>query len=372
LKVLHVINGLGTGGAERSLAELVPALADRGIDSVIACLTHRAEGVESSVVASGVDVRFVPAGGLPTRVRHLRALLREVRPDVVHTSIFEADIAGRLATVGSRVRVVTTLVNMSYGPARSGDPNVARWRLLAVQAVDAATARFLTDRFVAITRAVADASVRDLRLRPRLVTVIPRGREGDRFTDASPAADRPRGATVVLHIGRHEFQKGIDVLIEALPSMLRARPDIVLVQAGRRGNASAGLEAQVARLGLDPAVQFLGHRDDVPALLAGADVFVFPSRYEGLGGSLIEAQAAGVAIVASDLAPIREVVEVRGTADVVPVGDADALAAAVVGLLDDDVRRARYAARGPEVFAERFTLDGVADAWATLLREVAR
>lgn len=371
MKVVHVINGLGTGGAERSLAELIEPLAARGIDSVIVCLHRRAEGVEASVVAAGVDVRFVSARGLLGRVRAIRRVIREVRPDLVHTTIFESDLAGRLASARTGVPVVSSLVNTSYGLARRADPNIRRWRLAAVRLVDGLSARHLTAGFVAITEEVAAAATRDLGVDSRRVRVVMRGRNPDRFCDVMPAAlELPEGSEVLLHVGRQEFQKGIDVLVGALASIRDRRPNVVLVQAGRDGAASVDIQRAIDAHGVRNAVRFLGHRDDVPELLAAADVFVFPSRYEGLGGSLLEAQASGTAIVASDLPAVREVVEAGATADLVPVDDAAALADAVVALLADDDRRAAYGKRGREVFESRFTIDRIADRFAAVLHEL--
>ncbi len=115
--------------------------------------------------------------------------------------------------------------------------------------------------------------------------------------------------------------------------------------AGREGHASAALGDQIARLGLDDRVRLLGHRSDVAEVLSAADLFVFPSVYEGLGGALIEALALGLPIVASDLPALREVVRPGENADLVSPTDSAALAAAVVALLDDPARRRAYGAR---------------------------
>jgi glycosyltransferase involved in cell wall biosynthesis len=369
VKVLHVLNGLGTGGAERSLAELLPRLAADGIDGAVACLHRRAEGVQESVIAAGVDVRFVGGRGLPGRVLALRRLLRDLRPDVVHTTIIDSDIAARLAAWRTGIPVVSSLVNVSYGEERRRDPAIRPWRLTAVRLLDGWTARHLTTGFIAISDAVADASVRDLGIDRGRVCVVPRGREPARFASVAPAElDVPPDAEVLLHVGRQEYQKGLDVLVEALGVVRAARPDVVLVQAGRDGAATASLRAAISAGGLDDAVRLVGHRDDVPALLAAATVFVFPSRFEGLGGSLIEALAAGVPIVASDLPAVREVVEHGRTGDLVPPGDARALANAVLDLLGAPDRRRAYAAAGRADFEVRYALDGVAAQFAAALR----
>ena len=362
-KVLFVINSLGTGGAERSLAELLPGLADAGIATVVVCLNRRREGVEEQVTRAGFDVRFLGAGGLFSRVRALRKIMKAESPDMVHTTIFESDVAGRIAAVGSGAVVATSLVNTTYDPVRLRNPRIRPWRLAAARTLDGWTARHLTDRFHAITAAVKEASVSALGIGPERVTVIERGRDPERL--GTPGPERRRRARAVLDlaeedgvlvgVGRQEFQKGGRYLLEAMEMLAEPRP--VLLVAGRRGDASAELERLRERPALRDRVRFLGHRDDVPELLAAADVFVFPSLYEGLGGAVIEAMALGLPIVASDLPAIREVLEEGRNALLVEPGSSTALAAALDEMVSDTDRARAFGTRSREIFEERFTLE---------------
>jgi glycosyltransferase involved in cell wall biosynthesis len=127
--------------------------------------------------------------------------------------------------------------------------------------------------------------------------------------------------------------------------------------AGRRGNASVELEEALHRFSLLERVKFLGHRSDVPEILAAGDVFVFPSLYEGLGGALIEAMALGLPIVASDIPAIREVVEQDRNAFLVAPTDSEALSQSIARLLDDVPLARRFAERSAVLFEERFTLE---------------
>jgi glycosyltransferase involved in cell wall biosynthesis len=122
---------------------------------------------------------------------------------------------------------------------------------------------------------------------------------------------------------------------------------------------------------LGDRVRFLGHREDVPNLMSAADIFVFPSLYEGLGGALIEAMALELPIVASDLESIREVVTEGQNAELVPARSPRLLASAVETLMRDGSKRALYGRRGREIFERRFTLERSATAVAALLRGVA-
>jgi glycosyltransferase involved in cell wall biosynthesis len=378
MRIAFLINGLGRGGAERSLAELLPGLRARGITPSVICLDGGGE-LEEAVLDAGVEVRRL-GGTLAGAAIRLRGWLRRERPALLHTSLFEADVVGRLASVGTGVPVLCSLVNTTYAPVRLQDPNVRAWRLRAVRRIDASTARHLVAHFHAVSRAVKEAAVSDLGIPPERITVVERGRDPARLGAPSPgrraAARRAlgvgEGEVVLLNVGRQEFQKGQEHLLEAVARLVGRYPGLRLFVAGRQGHATGRLQAAVGRLGLGGTVRFLGHRDDVPELLAAADVFVFPSLYEGLGGALIEAMALALPIVASDLPAIREVVEEGRNAVLVPPASPEALAGAIVSVLEGGHRRQAMGARSREIFEERFTLERSVARMVELYERVAR
>jgi glycosyltransferase involved in cell wall biosynthesis len=375
--ILFVIDGLGTGGAERSLAELLPSLKRVGVRTTIACLRRRDEGVESEILASGADVRFLPRGPIAA-VRGLRRIVAEMSPDVIHTTILASNLVGRLASIGSSAKVLTSLVNTPYTPVRQQDPQVRPLALSVVRLADILTARALTDHFHAITDAVKSWAVSDMGIRPDRITVVHRGRDPDRLGEASP--DRRRSVRralglseedeVVVTVGRQEFQKGQRHLIEAVAALAASRPRLKLLLAGRRGASSSELDRMREAPELAGRVLFLGHRSDVPDLLAASDVFAFPSLYEGLGGSVLEAMALGLPIVATDLPAVREVVEEGENALLVPVGSPTALADAIELLLDDRDAAVAFGRRSREIFLDRFTSERSADAMVGLYRRL--
>jgi glycosyltransferase involved in cell wall biosynthesis len=381
LRVLVVLNGLGTGGAERSTAELLPKLADDEIEVTVACLFRRREGVQNDVVRAGHDVRFLRSRSMPGRVRELRALLDDVRPDLVHTAVFESDLAGRLAA-WRRAPVLSSVVNSSYDPIRRQDPNVHPLRLEAVRRIDGWTARHLTTHFHAVAEAVKESAVRDLGVPSDRVTVVYRGRDPARL--ARPTCDRRASiretlgladdTPLVLAVGRQEWQKGYVDLLAAVAQLASRTPGVVTLIAGRAGNATPDITRAHEALrsaGLGDQVRFLGHRDDVPDLLAAADCLALPSRYEGIAGAAIEAMALGVPVVASDLPSITEAVEDQVSGLLVPPADPAALARALETVLTDRERARGMGARGRQRFLERFTLEQSARGMADLYRRVA-
>ena len=337
-RVLFVIPGLGTGGAERSLLEELPGLVQQGIDPVVACFHERREGVHDDVASSGIALHVVK-GPLRDRFRHVTELARHVKPDLIHTSVYEADVAGTLAGTLLGTPVVSTLVNTAYDAARLKDPSVSMVSLEAHRAIDIALARRRVGHR-ALTQAVKSSSCRRLYIDPSTVTVIPRGRDvaSLRFSAAQRRRAREAlglgpGDFAVGHVGRHEYQKGVDTLVSAMALVRRRQPQARLFQAGREGAHTDAIRraADAAGLGNDGVV-FLGHRQDVgSAILPALDLFAFPSRYEGLGGAGLEAMAAGLPIVASDIEVLREVL--GSAASFVPSDDPQRLAQAIEGII---------------------------------------
>lgn len=377
MKVLFLIDSLQGGGAERSLAEMLPGLAARGVDPIVVCLDRRADNVEDLILGR-FDLRYIEARRAPGRVRAVRRMIREERPDLVHTTLLRSDLIGRFAAAGTGVPVLTSLVNLSYDPIRFSDPRIRPWVFRRVQAFDGWTARRFNEHFHAITGAVKDHNVAALGIEPDRVTVVLRGRDGSRL--GSPSPDRRNEARrrlglsddddVLVNVGRQEFQKGQRYLLEAIERLTAAGRRPVALILGRRGVASAELDELAKRPGLEGRVRFLGHVDDVADVLAAADVFVFPSLFEGLGGSLIEAMALGLPIVASDLPAVREVLEDGANAALVPPADAGALAGAIAGLLGDRARAARFGRRSRELFEERYTLEASTEQMASLYHRI--
>lgn len=376
--MISVIDGLGFGGAERSLAELLPGLVSAGIEPTVVCLRHRDGGVEDAVVAGGYDVRFLPSGALG-RIRVLRGVIREVSPRLIHTTLVGSSLVGRVAAVRTRIPVLTSLVNQTYSRARRADPHVKPAAFLIVKTADGWTARHLTTHFHAITHAVKRSAVEDLHVPAGRITVVERGRDARRLGEVTPdrrAAQRARlgleaDAEVLVAVGRQEFSKGHRFLIEAMQRVAAARPNAVLLLAGRDGAETLRLRSLVGTLGLAGTVRFLGHRDDLADVLAASDVFCFPSLWEGLGGALIEAMAVGLPIVASDLEPIREVVEGGRCAELVPPRSPDALASAITHVLEDRHLAETFGRQGREIFLHRFTLERSTERMVSLIQQVA-
>lgn len=368
IRVLYVVDSLVGGGAETSLQALVPACAARGVDIEIAYLKER-PGLHDEFSRTGARlVSLDGPGGRPGWISRTARVLRQRRPDLVHTTLFEADIAGRCAAALCRIPVVTSLVNEQYGAAQLADPRLKAWKVRAAQVVDAATARRVV-RFHALTEHVADTMARRLAVLRDRIDVIGRGRDpealGARSVERRKEARARLGvaadAPLILAAARQEYQKGLDILLEALPPVLERLPSTRLVVAGREGNASPTLRAVRDRLGLSERALFVGARKDVPDLMCAADVFVLPSRWEGLGSVLLEAMALGAPIVASDLPAVRELLDDGVHARLAAPGDPGALARALIAAVEHPRDSSAMAAAALERFLSNYTIDVIAE-----------
>jgi glycosyltransferase involved in cell wall biosynthesis len=365
--VLYLIDSLAVGGAERSLASMAPNLVAAGVRLDVAYLRERS-GVHDELREGGATLFALDGpGGRAGGLRRVRRVLGERRPDLVHTTLFEADLLGRIAGRLARVPVVSSLVSEGYGDAHVSEPGLRRWRVRAAQAADAATARSVV-RFHVPAEHIADTMARRLRVPRDRFDVVPRGRDPEvlgRRSEDRRRAVRARlelgdDVPMILAIARQEHAKGLDVLVDAFGSVRSERPDARLLVAGGEGNATPHLRERVARGDLDGAVVFLGSRRDVPDLLSAADVFVLPSRREGLPGVLLEALALETPAVASDLPAVREVFDGRDIGLLAKVGDAAGLAAAIGATLADAEGASRRAEHGRERFLERYTAERAA------------
>jgi len=364
-KILFVIDSLGTGGAERNLAEKLPQLRRLGVVTVVVGLRHREEGVQQDLQGQGFDVRILTSLGLMGRVKALRRIIRTEQPDLIQTVLFHSDLAGRLAAIGTSSKVISRLVNTDYDMVRLQDPNINRMKFRLARLIDGWTARHLTHHIYANSNAVKTAAMRDLGIPAEKITVIQEGRDAERLgipgiqrrNQARARLGLEEGQKVLVTIGRQDFQKGQQYLLEAMGLLVANHPDLVLLVAGRLGDVSGELESLRNRLGLQDQVQFLGHREDVPEILAVADLFVFPSFYEGLPGAVIEAMALGLPIVASDIEPVRETVEEGRNAILVKPASAVELASGIEEILKDRQTAQAFGGRSREIFEERFTLE---------------
>ncbi|MFH1078427.1 MAG: glycosyltransferase [Patescibacteria group bacterium] len=348
--VMHAVPTFGAGGAERLVYEIVARLSGQGFEAKAVPITGGGE-LEPLFREHGVATAPVVRRskfGLRTFLA-LRRMFRLQRPDIVHTHLFIGDTMGRLAAVAAGVPVVLSTehnVNESY-----------RWSHRLVNRVLAP----FTTGYVAVSEEVKRILVAADGVKAEKVRTILNGIDLDRVASrgSRPFRDVPR----LIAVGRLMAQKDHATLFKALA--LVKRPWRLRIVG--TGPLERRLRDLAERLRIASRIEWLGYRDDVPELLAASDIFCFPSRYEGLGLAAVEAAAAGVPIVASDLPPLREFLD---DTDVrfVPPGDVPAWAHAIAETLDDPSEAVVRAMRVvPKVHAEA-SIDLMVSRYAALYR----
>ena len=381
MRVLYVIDSLAPGGTERSTIVLAPHLRELGVDATVVTLRSADHDLTDEAEASGIDVKRLRSGSFVGRERELRRLVRSGEFDVVHTALYSADQLGRVAAWGTGVPVVSSFVNTPYDESRLSDPNVKRWKLRAVQTVDAITGRLMVDRFHAVSEGAKVANAHALRIPEDRVTVAERGRDAavlgsrteERRRASRSALALPDNAQVVLNLGRQDHQKAQTILISAASILSAFHPNLVVLIAGKDGSASVDVRRS---LSVDPIaadhVRLLGHRTDIGDLLCAADVVAISSHFEGTAGAALEAMALSTPIVSTDLIGLRGVLQSDWNAVLVPWGDPGQLAAGIAGVLDDPALADRLASQGHEDFVDRFTLDAAAERLRDLYESVVK
>lgn len=300
----------------------------------------------------GVKLRTVPRiqtiqdiGRLPGFIRALRA----ERPSIFHAHLSWplACKYGLVASVLTRVPAVVATAHL-YFDLRHRRLLHAQPRLIAA----------CVDRYLAVSRAVADQLIGDFGIPASKVQIVQNGVSIARFSRPANAALRAEfvlgTSPVVLMVGRLEKQKGQRYLIEAATQIQEAR----FIFVGE-GPDRAALEAQAQALGVGERVAFLGHREDIPDLLACCDLFVLPSLYEGLPLAILEAMAAGKPVIASDIRGNDEVVINGETGLLVPDADSTALAGAIRAVLSDHAFAQRLAEAGRARVCHEFAEDNM-------------
>lgn len=378
MRVLHVINSLsGSGGAEQGLvrevarfgpevtqlvvrlylpADLEPRLQEAGIES--ACL-----GLESG--NSGWNW---PAG-----IRRLGRFVRRFDPDILHSSLASANLIAQSAGARAGLPVLSTFT-------LSGDPELMRLYQPGADSVPARMLRKFEQRsarrphvwFRSLTSDSRDSHCAAGRIDPSRVTVIPRGVPAAEGRVPSRAdLGLPIGLPIILNVGRQTAQKGQDDLVRAFAAVNAKRP-AHLVILGREGDGTRSLRSAIGEFGVGERVTVIPYTDRPYHYYRNADVFVFPSRMEGLGTAVLEAMACGLPVVAYDIPPVREIGGDLELAMLVPPRDVMALTDAVTAVLEGERAAVSMADAARDLVVENYSLDVVARRVEELLARVAR
>ncbi len=359
-RIAFCITDLDAGGAERALVQIVTRLDRRRWEPHVFCLD--AGGVLAVELRSaGIDVvclgahrprDFLVAWPL---YRHLAAL----RPAILQTFLFHANIVGRLAGAAARVPAIVSGIRVAEKRSR-----VRLW-------IDRVTDRLVTAH-VCVSRDVAEFSAKRGGLRSEKIRVIPNGVDYERFANAAPADltqfGVPRDSRVLLFVGRLDPQKGPYRLLEAASELIADHADLHLLMVGD-GLLSAELREWTRDRSADSQIHFIGRQTDVAGLMRAADLFVLPSQWEGLPNVVLEALAAGTPVVATAVEGISDLLADGKSGIVVPLDGKPRLADAIRRALQELQALKAAALEARKIVAERFTWQLVAADYERLYAE---
>lgn len=362
MKIAHIIETPGTGGAESVLVDIATRLPPE-FQSVGVMMCESWTGRE-------LEKRGIPVTVLPlTRsfdfgwVLRFAKFIREQKIDAIQSHEFTANVYATAAAKITGVPIVCTTHGKNYWPHAYYRRAAYRWVARNARA------------FVAVSTDLGQFAASTLGIAPERVKVIRNGIDVERF-----ARDAQARASVRAELGLIESQplllacgelsevKGHEWLVRAARALVDRRPDAVIAIAGH-GALRESLEALAATLGLGAQVRFLGFRRDVPALLSAADVFVMPSLSEGLPLAILEAMAARVAIVATRVGGMPELIRAGETGWLVEPRDAEGLGRALIVAVEDAAARQRITDNSFELVSRDYALRETVNAYAALYEE---
>ena len=374
IRVLHIINSLIRGGAERLLVNVLLAHDRTRVHPMVLTLYARLD-LAAPLREAGITVGTLDLGGpwrVPLAIGKLRTVIGSLQPDVVHTNLNAANISGRLAAwLAGRPRVVSGIHSVLYDREIYLDnPRLKPWKVEALRLADRWTGQRTNTIYVGCSRHVGESARAALKLPASQFRTIYNG------IAVPPLAARPepdsgeRNRPIeLIAVGRPIPEKGHKYLIDAMPAILARHPNVRLRIVGG-GPLENELRQQVARLQLQRQVEVLGMRSDIPELLQASDIFIFPSLSEGLPLAPLEALGYGLPIVATDIPGIREIIDPNGQGLLVPPRDSQALADAVMLMLDNPRQRQEMGRAGHQRVLERFNVTGSARAFEALYAEI--
>ncbi len=362
-RITYVITDLETGGVPLHLLRLATALRDRGWLPQVVSLAPPGP-VSAQLRNAGIAVDACHASGPRdiAVIRRLAVRLRHAKPDLVHAFLFHANTACRLAA---------PLTGISYARL------ICEIQTVEIERPWHLVVGGMLHRLGACVVGNSPSVLKHLRkhayMAPARLRLVEGGVDVDRIRQAPCIEHEEFGIDeqhpIVLWAGRLDPVKGLDELIEAF-SETAAATDANLLIAGD-GAYEPQVRALIERSGLQNCVHMLGRRDDVASLLKLADLFVLPSRTEGLPNALLEAMAARKPIVTTEVPGCRDLICHEQNGLLVPPRNAPQLAAAMIRLLTDETTAARLAATAADTVDARFTFERCVTRYESLYHDIA-
>lgn len=335
MRVLYIITGLSTGGAETMLLKLLDRLDSQRYTPMVISLTTMGD-IGPRIAALGIPVQVLGMKpSLPSPIAFLSLLrsIKQFKPDIVHTWLYHADLLGGIAARLAGVKRICWGIRSC-----NLDTDKTHWTTRAVRRVCALLSYVIPQRIFLNSETARRIHV-SLGYAKRKMSVVPNGFDLSRFKPDETVRSRVRSslgctgdAPLVGMVGRFDPLKNHLGFISAMALMRQQMPQVHLIMVGKGvDDDNEVLVRSLAEAGLSGNLHLLGARDDVPGLMTALDVLVSPSHAEAFPNVIGEAMAAGVPCVATDAGDCAYII--GDTGYVVPIGDIVGLARSVEALL---------------------------------------
>jgi glycosyltransferase involved in cell wall biosynthesis len=353
IKILFVIGQLGYGGAEHQLVYLARNL-DREKYNVLVCSLSDNLPLKGKLDAESIETVVIPQVMKPdiSRPIKLLKLVKSFQPDLIHSYLFVANTWARVVGATTKVPVVLT--------ERSAKPRDKFSHSLINKAL-----KPFGDIMIANSNAGAEGVIKNNLFNPDNIYVIQNGLPFERFSRAPNSAKREilqsqlginNEDKVIGIIASFEPEKNHEYLFESYKLIKKDLPKTKILCIGD-GSRRDFLFGHTKQLGISDAVIFAGRRDDIPDCLSLMDVLVLPSKWEGCPNVILEAMAAKVPVVATDVGGVSEVLLDGVTGLLVPLDNPQILAQKIISILTDPDKAAQFGREGRKRVGEHFSIE---------------
>lgn len=371
-KIVFLIDSFQTGGAEKSILEIASRM--KSFEVAVVVLFADKDDLRQAYIKAGITT-FDLALNRSSLLwyiegkRKFQKLCAQINPAVVHAHLFKSELIARISSLPRSTILIGALVNDSYSPMRYAEQSALRnLKLNVVKWIDRLTVQ-RNFRLTSISRAIAISNGKALHYPLEKIRLIYRGREVGEGLTGDREVSSPGSPFIFLVVSRLLIRKGYKELIDAVAKMKAQTPDFKVLAAGDGVDKSAIIDYAKERETTD-IIEFLGYRNDIPLLLRQADCFLFPSHYEGQGGSLVEAMLAQKPVIVSDIEVFREQIDDGRSGLFFKVGDASDLANKMMWIMKNYNAALQLASNAREEAKRRFNIVRTVEEYENFYREV--
>jgi len=371
IKILYIITSSGIGGAERILYYTATGLNYNKYDIAVCSLKNKGE-IARALEKQGIEVCCLHMGGRESFLGCLSSIIAlvrlfpyliRIRPTIVHSFLFRANILARIAGYLTGIPIIISSVRVMGGEKKY------------FHYVEMITS-FMVDHYVTVSESVKRYIIDKSKISAEKISVIYNGvniKSQDNSYEQNPKMpfkieNKDR---ILMTVGRLHKQKGHCYLIQAVSKVRKEFPKVKLLLTGE-GEEENNLKKLVKSLDLTNEVIFAGLSSDIEGILPMAELFILPSLWEGFPNALLEAMAAGKPVVATKVGGIPEIVVHGETGILIPPRDTDALAIAIIDLLQNRLKEKDMGEAGRIRAAKRFSIYKMIEKTENLYQELLK